>query len=216
MEHVCNVYEMNSWHTREKISFTSATISKVFHFWTHFSFLPNPLFLPPPPAPRIAQSCNGRRWQLYHRSVHVTHSLSSVLVVIETFWWFRCFSNCLWSGCAFFSLSLSRSLFLVFPSFIIQIQFSFLSKWYWRRFFLHSLIFTEISGEKHHHIYVTCRSKWSCRFVSPSHWCSCEWILDLCSFFFFLRNRFPKNKTRQTRHKIAWKSMHFILFRYGI
>lgn len=109
IEHVCNVYEMNSWHTREKdFSFASETISKVFHFWTHFSFLPNPLFLPPtppPPAPRITQSCNGRRWQLYHRSVHVTQ-LSSVLNVIETFWWLRCFSKLLVIR-ALFSLSLS-------------------------------------------------------------------------------------------------------------
>lgn len=38
---ICNVYEMNSWHTRE--GFSEANL-KVFHFWTHFSFLSKYIF----------------------------------------------------------------------------------------------------------------------------------------------------------------------------
>lgn len=66
---------------------------------------------------------------------------------------------------AFFSLA------LVFPSFIIQIQFSFLSKWYCRCFFFSSFLdfhwnFGWRTPSHHIYVYATYRSKLSCRFAS--------------------------------------------------
>lgn len=191
-EYVCNVYEMNSWHTREKISFANRNNFQKFFIFEHtFPFYQIPLFLLllpplPLPAPRSPRSMTIVS-QIHPRNTHTV--VSSILNGMETFWWLRCFSNCLWSG-RFFIIYNSNTIFVFIEMILCRFAFFFSISWFSLELRLRTTTIT----------YAIYRR--NCRVMSLflSHnfdvflWMNFGFILVL---LFVLSNRFSKNKSRQ-------------------
>lgn len=156
---ICNVYEMNSWHTRE--GFSEANL-KVFHFWTHFSFLSKYIFT-----------------NTHHHHNHTIDddNCMCILYIPVCIGWFQHFDgfDVLNSLCdPFFSFYF----FIIYNSNTI---FVFIEMIF---FFLFFFFFDFHSNFKENHTYAIYRK--NCRVVS--YWCCCEWILN--TVFFFCWNRF--------------------------